>query len=73
MTDRELLEKAKDILFDVAIRKRNGVTDNGAAIVPFEVLLACADMVAMIEDRLAQPDDDEGVNSCGDPDCGICV
>lgn len=54
MTDRELLQQAKNILFDVAVRQRSGVTDNGSAFVPFETLLACADMVATIEDRLAQ-------------------
>lgn len=55
-SDRELLKSAKEVLFDVAVRQRSGVTDNGAAIVPFETLLDCADMVAAIEDRLAQPE-----------------
>lgn len=59
-SDLELLKSAKEVLFDVAVRQRSGVTDNGAAIVPFEILLACADMVAAIEDRLAQPEQDDG-------------
>ena len=55
MTDHELLLKAKEILFDVAVRKRSGVTDNGAAFVPFETLLACADMTQAIEAHLKYP------------------
>jgi len=55
MTDRELLQQALDVLTSVAITKRSGVTDNGSAVLPFEVLIECADMVSAIGTRLAQP------------------
>lgn len=56
MTDRELLQQALDVLTSVAITKRSGVTDNGSAVLPFEVLIECADMVSAISTRLAQPE-----------------
>lgn len=56
MTDRELLQQALDVLTSVAITKRSGVTDNGSAFLPFEVLIECADMVSAIGTRLAQPE-----------------
>jgi len=56
MTDRELLQQALEVLTSVAITKRSVVTDNGSAVLPFEVLIKCADMVSAIGTRLAQPE-----------------